>query len=89
MSGTLDRLVYMANQIARNVATQANAEAMIADHIDHFWDPRMKTMIFDHVTAGGEGLDPISNAAIARLMEKGAPPAQTEATVFGAGSDAG
>lgn len=91
MSGTLDRLVYMANQIARNLATQGNAEAMIADHIDHFWDPRMKTMIFDHVAAGGDGLDAASHAAISRLMRKGPPPPQTEATMFGAagGSDAG
>lgn len=91
MSGTLDRLIYMANQIARNLATQANVEAMIADHIEKFWDPRMKAMIFDHVSAGGAGLDAISHAAITRLMQKGPPPPQTEATVFGAagGCDAG
>ena len=91
MSETLDRLVYMANQIARNLATQADAEAMIADHIDKFWDPRMKTMIFGYLAEGGRGLAPASAAAVHRLMISGSPPPQSGATVFGAagGSDAG
>jgi hypothetical protein len=39
-----DRLVYMANQIARNLAAQGEDAAVlaVADHIGAFWDPRMK-----------------------------------------------
>ncbi len=60
------RLIYMANQIARNLAAQGEAAAIAAtaQHIRDFWDPRMKAAIMavDLVT-----LDPIAQAAIARL----------------------
>lgn len=94
MSGSLERLIYMANQIARNLARQADPEAAVADHIAHFWDPRMRRMILDRVAAGGAGLDPVAIAALKRLQRHGAPEPQSRATVFNAvhesgGSDAG
>ena len=51
----IERLIYMANQIARNFAVQGEAEAAAAtaDHIAKFWDPRMKAQLFANV---GEGL---------------------------------
>ncbi|WP_232475967.1 formate dehydrogenase subunit delta [Flavisphingomonas formosensis] len=60
-----ERLVYMANQIARNVATQPEPQAIVAvaDHIKAFWDPRMKAMIL----AAPEGLTPVARAAVERL----------------------
>jgi formate dehydrogenase subunit delta len=58
----------MANQIARNLAAQGEdaAIAQTAQHIRDFWDPRMKATII-----GGDriGLNPIAEAAIARLGE--------------------
>jgi formate dehydrogenase subunit delta len=62
-----EKLVYMANQIARNIAPRADEAAAeaVADHIGHFWDPRMKQMIFAHIDAGGVDLSP---AALAGLM---------------------
>ena len=41
---TTDRLVYMAHQIARNLASLGEAQAAeaLADHLRSFWDPRMK-----------------------------------------------
>lgn len=65
------RLIYMANQIARNFAAQGEHEAVAAtaDHIVKFWDPRMKAQLLDH---GEEGLGPIAARALAALREAGA-----------------
>jgi formate dehydrogenase subunit delta len=64
----VERLIYMANQIARNLAAQGEDEAVAAtaDHIDKFWDPRMKAQLFEHE---GEGLDPIAARAVSALRE--------------------
>lgn len=64
----VERLVYMANQIARNLAVQGEDEAVAAtaDHIDKFWDPRMKAQLLDH---GEEGLCPIAARAMAALRD--------------------
>lgn len=64
-----EKLVYMANQIARNFAIHGQAEAIeaTADHIAKFWDPRMRSLIVEHASAGGAGLDPVAREAIAQL----------------------
>jgi formate dehydrogenase subunit delta len=64
-----DKLVMMANQIAAFFATQGEARAVpqIADHIEKFWDPRMRRQIATHVARGGAGLSPLALAAIQRL----------------------
>lgn len=82
-----ERLVYMANQIARNFAIQGEEAAVLAtaDHIASFWDPRMKAEIF----ADSIGLEVIAERAIAMLHNKGAPAHQTAATAGQGGSDAG
>lgn len=63
MSETVDRLVYMANQIARNFAAQGEeaAIAATAEHIRLFWDPRMRAAIIgvDH-----DALNPIASGAV-------------------------
>lgn len=66
---SLEKLIYMANQIARNVAAQGEAQAIsaVAAHIRDFWDPRMKSMIFAHLDAGGDGLDPIARTGLSQL----------------------
>ena len=91
MSGhTLDKLVYMANQIAREFASQRPAEAAEAtyDHLWHFWDPRMRAMIMAHEAAGGEGLDDIARAAVRKLAaSQGGPTPVTRATEFGGPGD--
>jgi formate dehydrogenase subunit delta len=68
-----DKLAMMANQIARNLATQGPAEAAAktADHIRRFWDPRMRTAILAYVESGG-ALDPIAREAVVSLGTKGA-----------------
>jgi formate dehydrogenase subunit delta len=90
--GTAERVVAMANQIARNMATQRHdaAAAAVADHIAKFWDPRMKALVFAHAEAGGAGLDTLAAEAVDLLRTAGAPPPQVRATTFGdTRSDAG
>jgi formate dehydrogenase subunit delta len=89
MSHSLDRLIYMANQIGRNFATSHDPEAATADHIAKFWDPRMRAMIFAHLDAGGTGLDLVTAAALRRLRKAGPPKPQSQATVFNAAHEAG
>jgi formate dehydrogenase subunit delta len=67
---SLDKLVYMANQIAKFFESQGQEQAVAgtADHIQKFWDPRMRAEIFAHLQAGGAGLDPVVRAALESLM---------------------
>jgi formate dehydrogenase subunit delta len=60
------RLIYMANQIARNFAAQGEVAAIAAtaQHIRDFWDPRMKAAI---LAADHSGLEPIARIALAQL----------------------
>jgi len=48
-----DKLAYMANQIGKFFAHQPHdkAVAAIADHIQKFWDPRMRSEILAHLQA--------------------------------------
>lgn len=63
-----DRLIYMANQIARFFSAQAgDAAAGTAGHLRSFWDPQMRAEIAAWRDAGGEGLDPIALEAVERL----------------------
>lgn len=91
MMSNMERLVYMANQIARNFESMGHGEApaATADHIASFWDPRMRKLIFDHVAAGGAGLGETAMAALRHLIDKGAPQSQTRATEFNAVDEVG
>ena len=66
---TTSRIAYMANQIAANLAAQGHdaAVADIADHLQKFWEPRMRRTLLALVASGGQGLDPLVIAAAARL----------------------
>jgi hypothetical protein len=62
---TTEKLVYMANQIARNVRHESDPVATVADHIQAFWSPRMKADVF--AVLDGAELEPTARAALARL----------------------
>ena len=65
-----ERLVQMANDIGHFFAAEpqrADAIAGIANHIQRFWDPRMRRQILAHLQAGGEGLEELPRAAVASL----------------------
>ena len=72
MMGTEERLAYMANQIARELAAMGDdAVVATADHIAKFWDPRMRSRIL----AGDParlGLSEIAVGALQLLRERGA-----------------
>ena len=77
----LERLYRYANQIAKNFVAIGHDKAVLAtaDHIESFWDPRMKEAVF---SSDRSGLDPIAAEAVAHLYEKGHPGSQTRATEF-------
>ncbi len=66
---TGERLVYMANQIARNFAAEGEdrAAAMVADHIQLYWHPRMRARIASLAIEQPGALSPIAARAIARI----------------------
>lgn len=63
----IEKLRYMANQIAANFASNPHelAVAETTTHIRKFWDPRMKAGIF---ASDLNALSPIAREAIERLM---------------------
>jgi formate dehydrogenase subunit delta len=61
---SLERLVYMANQIAANLAHENDPVAATLKHLSDFWDPRMKAMIVEN---GSNGLVPVAAAAVDML----------------------
>lgn len=83
---TTERLIYMANQIARNFGTMSDVDAALAtaDHIHQFWDPRMIAGI---KAADRSALSPIAAKAIE--MVAGDIPPQTRATEFAGAHDIG
>ncbi len=60
------KLVYMANQIARNLKSLSETEALAAtaEHIRLYWTPRMREDIFALIDAGDSGLDPLAKQAL-------------------------
>ena len=68
MKGPDERLVYMANQIARNFAVQGHAVAVAAttEHIARYWDPGMRARIA--MLYPDADLVPIARDALATLL---------------------
>jgi formate dehydrogenase subunit delta len=54
-----NKLVYQANQIARFFHSKPYAEGVagVADHINKFWEPRIRRQFFELIKAGGDGFD--------------------------------
>ena len=54
-------LVRMVNQIAgffKNYGPEEGKKE-IAAHLNNFWEPRMRSKLFELLAAGGKGLDPL------------------------------
>ncbi|MBS0520966.1 MAG: formate dehydrogenase subunit delta [Proteobacteria bacterium] len=61
----------MANQIGRFFVPQRGGDPVsaIADHLQKFWDPRMRAAIVAHLEKGGADLDDPVRQAVRRLKE--------------------
>jgi formate dehydrogenase subunit delta len=86
---TADKLVYMANQIARYFAAQPGEVAAVqtADHLKSYWAPSMRADIVRHLAAGGAGLSPVAAAAVGVLRD--APAGSMRAALAVAGKPSG
>ena len=70
-----EKLAYMANQIGKFFAHQKHEQAVasIADHLEKFWDPRMRATILTQYETVKSRLDPLVQQAIARLHKVASP----------------
>ena len=59
-------LVKMANQMAAYFRSFPDAEAVagLANHINKYWDPRMRRELLVLAEAGGVGFEPLVSKAI-------------------------
>lgn len=63
-------LVQMANDIGHFFAAEVRHEdavAGIANHIQRYWEPRMRRQIIEYLKTGGEGLEALPREAVARV----------------------
>lgn len=70
---TPDKLIYMANQIAAFFASQPEEEriAGVAEHLNDFWDPRMRERLLALDAESRARLDPLVQEAMKRLAPAG------------------
>jgi formate dehydrogenase subunit delta len=66
-----EKLAYMANQIGKFFASQKHdtAVAAITDHLEKFWDPRMRSAILAQYEEIADRLDPLVKEAIGKLRQ--------------------
>lgn len=67
------RLVSMANQIGQFFESQGDAAvaiAGIADHLQKFWDPRMRRELAEYLERGGSGVAPLVAEAVREIARK-------------------
>lgn len=62
---TNEKMLMMANQIAIFFTSQPGEDQAqrVADHINDFWEPRMREQLIAYLATGGEGLEPLVLAA--------------------------
>jgi formate dehydrogenase subunit delta len=69
-----DKLIHMANQIATFFTTKPEAEGLvgIAEHINAYWEPRMRIQLFALLDAGTPGFHPLFLAAASGIRRPAA-----------------
>ena len=70
MTVETDKLIRMAEQVAANLDYDDDQEglvARVADHLQRFWDPRMKAAIKDCAERDEAAVSDILRQAVARL----------------------
>ena len=66
---TQEKMVHMANQIAQFFAIYPHDQAVagVLDHLEKFWERRMKDQIIAYVGKGGGGLHELALEAVKQL----------------------
>jgi len=66
-----EKLVYMANQIAKFFAAQGEARAVagVANHLNQFWDPEMRRELLAHAAKDDSGLHAFVKAALPEVKQ--------------------
>jgi formate dehydrogenase subunit delta len=74
-------MIRMANQIASYFKAYPESEAVTetAQHFRNFWELHMRQQLIDHVSRGGEGLDPLVIKAVKTLPKPSLPGAGNRA----------
>ncbi|MBZ9918750.1 MULTISPECIES: formate dehydrogenase subunit delta [unclassified Mesorhizobium] len=72
---TSEKLVRMANQIAVFFHSRPREEGVagVAEHINKFWEPRMRRQFFEMLDSGGDGFDELVVAASTRIKRPVSP----------------
>ncbi|CCV03390.1 NAD-dependent formate dehydrogenase delta subunit [Mesorhizobium metallidurans STM 2683] len=75
ITSTREKLVRMANQIAAFFHSKPREEGMagVAEHINKFWEPRMRRQLFEMLDSGTENFDELVVAASARIKRPRTP----------------
>jgi formate dehydrogenase subunit delta len=70
-AASLNKLIYMANQIGKAFALRPHDEAVaeISTHIKKFWEKRMLAQIYAHIESGCPGLEPLPKEALENLRK--------------------
>lgn len=90
MSHETDRnakLIRMANQIATFFESKPHklGVAGVAEHINKFWEPRMRGQFFRVIDGGGDGLKPLVIEAAATIRRPDEPVSAHQAIQANAG----
>ena len=65
----VNHLVSMANDIAANLGFHSDAKERIADHMNRYWAPRMRSLLLEYAAAGGQDLSETLLPALDLLKE--------------------
>jgi formate dehydrogenase subunit delta len=81
------KIVRMANQIGTFFMSKPHEMGVegVAEHINKFWEPRMRGHFFEVFDAGGEGMLPIVMEAAPKIRRPGAPVTSAQAEQANAG----
>ncbi|RAZ91168.1 formate dehydrogenase [Mesorhizobium hawassense] len=75
IASTKEKLVRMANQIATFFHSKPREEGIagVAEHINKFWEPRMRRQFFEMLDAGTANFDELVIAASAKIKRPQTP----------------
>jgi formate dehydrogenase subunit delta len=75
ITSTREKLVRMANQIATFFDSKPREEGIagVAEHINKFWEPRMRRQLFEMLDDGTEHFNELVVAAAAKIKRPKTP----------------